>query len=216
MTSPLNKKQTIVIVAALLIGALLAALILARKPAQSHDDHDEHGGHADSEQVDHGGKPHQEDAVPARGPHGGKLFVSNGYGLEASIFDHSAGPQFRIYTYQDGKALDPSASKVQVTLERLGRAAQTMRFAREEDYLRGDAVVGEPHSFKVGILAEHGGKTYRFGYEQVEARVTMSETQVAQNGVDIHTAGPARIKSVLKLNGEIALNADRTDRKSVV
>ncbi|UOD29238.1 efflux RND transporter periplasmic adaptor subunit [Massilia violaceinigra] len=211
MKTPLNKKQLIVIIAALLIGALLAALIVTRKGATpGQDDHEEHGGHAETAEVDHGGKPHQEDAVPARGPHGGKLFVSQGYGLEATIFDHSAGPQFRIYTYQDGKALDPSASKVQVTLERLGRPPQTMRFAREEDYLRGDAVVGEPHSFKVGVLAEHGGKTYRFAYEQVEARVTMSETQVAQNGIDIHTAGPARIKSVLKLNGEIMLNADRT------
>lgn len=210
MKTPLNRKQLIVIIAALVIGAVLALLIVAREGAPPHGEHEEHGGHADSAEVDHGGKPHHEDAVPARGPHGGKLFVSQGYGLEATIFDHSAGPQFRIYTYQDGKPLDPSASTVQVTLERLGRAAQTMRFAREEDYLRGDAVVGEPHSFKVGILAEHGGKSYRFAYDQVEARVTMSETQVAQNGVDIHTAGPARIKSVLKLNGEIGLNADRT------
>lgn len=210
MTSPLNKKQGIAIIAALLIGILLAVLIVARKGAQAQDEHEEHGGHADSAQVDHGGKPHQEDAVPARGPHGGKLFLSQGYGLETTIFDHSAGPQFRIYTYQDGKPLAPSASKVQLTLERLGRAAQTLRFTVEDDYLRGDAIVAEPHSFKVGLLAEHGGKTYRFAYEQVEARVTMSETQAAQNGIDIHTAGPARIKSVLKLNGEIVLNADRT------
>jgi cobalt-zinc-cadmium efflux system membrane fusion protein len=38
----------------------------------------------------------------------------------------------------------------------------------------------------------------------------MSEMQAQQNGVDVHTAGPARIRSVLKLIGEIQLNADRT------
>ncbi|NHZ83342.1 efflux RND transporter periplasmic adaptor subunit [Massilia sp. CCM 8695] len=211
MKYPFDKKQTIVMIVVLLIGAVLTMLIVARKPAQpQHDDHEEHGGQADAAQVDHGGKPHQEDAVPARGPHGGKLFVSQGYGLEVTILDHSAGPQFRLFTYQDGKPLDPAATKATLTLERLGRTPQTIRFAREDDYLRGDAIVGEPHSFKVAVAAQSGGKTYRFAYQQVEARVTMSETQTAQNGIDVHTAGPARIKSVLKLNGEIQLNADRT------
>ena len=129
MKYPFNKKQTLVMVAIVLIGALLAALIVVRKPAQpQHGDHEEHGEHADTAQVDHGGKPHQEDAVPARGPHGGKLFVSQGYGLEVTILDHSAGPQFRIFTYQDGKPLDPAATKATLSLERLGRVPQTIGF----------------------------------------------------------------------------------------
>jgi cobalt-zinc-cadmium efflux system membrane fusion protein len=207
MKTTLHKKQTITIVVVLAIGALLAALIITMKPAaQAHDD--EHGARADA--VDHGGKPHLEAAEPAKGPHGGKLFVSNGYGVEITIFEQDVEPQFRIYTYKDGKPLDPAASKVALMLERLGRPAQTINFARENDYLKGDAVVEEPHSFKVTAVAQSGNKPYRFSYEQVEARVTMSEQQAAHNGVDVHTAGPARIKTVLKLIGQIQLNADRT------
>lgn len=207
MKSKLNKKQAIAIGAIVAAGALLAALIVGIKPhASGHED--EHGAHAD--EVDHGGKPHHEEAEPARGPHGGKLFASEGYGLEITIFEHNIEPQFRIYAYQDGKPLPPAASKVAVTLERLGRPAQTIAFTPENDYLKGEAVVGEPHSFKVAVAAQAGGKAYRFQYEQVEARITMSEHQASLSGIDIHTAGPARIQSVLKLAGEIQLNADRT------
>jgi cobalt-zinc-cadmium efflux system membrane fusion protein len=205
MKSSNKKKQAIAIAAVLAIGALLAALIVNMKPASG----DPHDG-APAAEVDHGGKPHHEAAEPARGPHGGKLFSANGYGLEITIYEQNVEPQFRIYTYRDGKPLAPGASKAVVTLERLGRPAQTINFAPERDYLKGDAVIGEPHSFKVTALAQHDGKPYRFRYEQIESRVTMSELQAKQNGVDIHTAGPARIKSVLKLIGEIQLNADRT------
>lgn len=199
-----NKKQAYAIIAILAAGILLTALIVGVKPS-APEHQDEH-----SEQVDHGGKPHHEAAEPARGPHGGKLFAAGGYGLEITIFEHNIEPQFRIYTYQDGKPLAPAASKVTVTLERLGRAAQSIGFTPENDYLKGDAIVAEPHSFKVAAVARHGNQDYRFNYEQVEARVTMSEHQARLSGIDVHTAGPARIQSVLKLLGEIQLNADRT------
>jgi cobalt-zinc-cadmium efflux system membrane fusion protein len=203
-----NKKQMAVIAAIVVIGAFLAALIIGMKPAATSSEKEEHGAHAD--EVDHGGKPHDEAVQPARGPHGGKQFAGDGFGLEIAIFEQNAPPEFRIYTYQDGKPLDPAATQVSVTLERLGRAPQIIKFVRAEDHLKGDAVIEEPHSFKVGIAAQHGNKPYRFAYEQIEARVAMSEQQAAQNGVDVHTAGPARIKSVVKLSGEIHLNADRT------
>lgn len=208
MTIHIDRKQAVAAGAIAAIGALLAALIFATGDAAPEHDAGGHGAH--QAELDHGGKPHHEDAEPARGPHGGKLFVKDGYGVEVTIFEHNVEPQFRIYTYHDGKPLDPGASNAAVTLERLGRPAQTIRFAPENDYLKGDAVVAEPHSFKVTIAARHGAKPYRFGYDQVEARVTMSEQQAKLSGVDIHTAGPARIKSVLKLLGEVQLNADRT------
>ena len=46
--------------------------------------------------------------------------------------------------------------------------------------------------------------------EAKESRVTMTDTQIKQSGVEIATAGPARVGSAVKLIGEIHLNADRT------
>lgn len=207
MNQTTHKKQGLAIATVIAAGLVLAALILTMRPAgdgaqAGHDDH--------AEQVDHGGKPHQEAAEPGQGPHGGKLFVDGDYSLEVTIFEQNVEPHFRLFAYQGGKPLAPAASKISATVERLGARAQAMAFTQEADYLRGNATLEEPHSFKVSIQAQADGKTHRFSYEQVEARITMSELQASQNGIDIHTSGPARIKSVLKLIGEIALNADRS------
>lgn len=204
----LNKKQTLSIAAVLGIGVVLAGLILGTgkpQPAgdeQGQDSHAEAPGHADEE-------PHAAEAGPAKGPHGGKLFNDNGYGLEVTIFEQGVPPEFRVYLYRDGKPVDPSSSQVAITLHRLGREPQAIQFAKVGDYLRGDAEVVEPHSFKVEIAAQSGGKAYRFGYDQIEARVSLSDAQLKQNGVNLLTAGPARINAVLQLIGEIRLNEDR-------
>ena len=59
---------------------------------------------------------------------------------------------------------------------------------------------------------KHGDDEGHAGEEEKakESRVTMTDTQLKQSGVEIATAGPARIGSAVKLIGEIHLNADRT------
>ena len=204
MKPTLNKKQLLAIAVVIGGGVLLAALILGTE--KSTMDGDAHGTHAGET----AGAPEPgQAAAPPKGPHGGKLFTENGYAVEVTIFETNVEPEFRIYTYRDGKPLAPSASQVTITLGRLGRAPQLIRFAPEADYLKGDAIVIEPHSFDVAVAAQHGGKTYRFGYAQEEARVTMSDAQAKQSGVEILTAGPARIQSALNLIGEIRFNEDR-------
>lgn len=189
-------RQTLMIGLIVLVSLVLGAAILTSKKTEPATEMQE--GEA-------------KEAVE-KGPHGGRLFTDNGYGLELSIFETGVEPQFRIYTYQDGKPVDPALTKVTVTLERLGRKPQTFRFTKEGEYLKGDAVVEEPHSFTVTIAAEYQGKPYRFGFEQAEARVSMSDAQMAANGVQVASAGPARIKLALQLLGEVRLNEDRTVR----
>ena len=76
----------------------------------------------------------------------------------------------------------------------------------QADHLLGDQVVEEPHSFDVAITASRNGKTFRWGYSQVEARVEMPDEMLKSTGVEIHTAGPATIKPTLRLPGEIIFN----------
>ncbi len=203
----MNNKQKIVIGVILAAAVLLAGLILLIDRPQATGDENEHGAHAHDAGQEDG--HHDEADAPKRGPHGGRLFVEGDYGVEITIFEQGVEPEFRLYTSMDGKLLDPAASNIVVTLERLGRAPQPFTFVKENDYLKGNAVVEEPHSFKATIAAQHGSKSYRFDYEQIEARVTMNAAQLQQNGIEVQTAGPARISSTVRLIGEIHFNEDR-------
>ncbi len=146
---------------------------------------------------------------PDIGPRGGKLFTGDGFGLELTIFEKGVPPQFRIYLYENGKPLPPAAAKVSIALTRLGAPVQLIKFAPEADYLLGDQVVEEPHSFDLAIAVERNGQTFRWGSSQVEARLEMTDDMLKTMGVEIQTAGPAIVKSTLKLPGEIVFNPDR-------
>lgn len=198
-----RNKQRIIIMIVVLIGVLLGSLILRTDRAPP-------AGEGQSETKEHVETKGHAEGEPAKGPHGGRMFAKDAYGVEVTIFEQGVDPQFRVYTYQNGKPLDPSATSLNVTLERLGRQPQVIGFKKENDYLTGNAVVEEPHSFKVTINARHDNKPYQFAYEQEEARVRMTDEQLAQNGVQILTAGPVRIKTTLQLIGEVRLNEDRT------
>lgn len=207
----LNKKQIMTIAGILAVGVMLAWLILTTNKSQpagnGHGDHMDTASHENKDHAD--AEHHDAEAAPSSGLHGGKLFTQEGYGVEVTIFERDVEPKFRIYTYQNGKPLDPALSQITITLERLGRPPQEFTFVKEEDYLKSNTEVEEPHSFRVNIAARHNNKAYRFGYEQIEARVTLTDQQVKQNGIELLMAGPARIESALQLMGEIRFNEDR-------
>lgn len=143
-----------------------------------------------------------------KGPHGGKLFTDGDYAVEVTIFEQNQPPQFRLYTYLNNKPLVPKESTVELKVSRLGREAETFKFTPENDYLTSKITVEEPHSFKVDIDATHAGKTREFGYDQVEARVTLTNEQLKHNAIEVLTAATANIQTNLRLIGEIKLNAD--------
>ena len=196
----MNRKQYIAVAAIVVVGAITAALILGMGRAKPTTD--EHGHAA--------GKKHSEAGEAKKGPRGGKLFADGDFGLEVTIFEQGTEPEFRLYTYLKGKQLDPATTNATVTVERLGRKPEQFTFAKAKDYLKANAVVEEPHSFEVTIAAQRDGKIHRFNYTQAESRTEMTEAQVKQAGIEIKTAGPAKIKSSLQLLGEIKLNGDRT------
>lgn len=220
--------QIIAIVFVIIISIVLGGLILTtEKPkamSEEHEEHSEEGGHSEHEEgeaeasagldkkaIEAHEKQHAAQSQEVlKGPHGGKLFVKDDYAVEITIFEEDTPPEFRIYTYLKDKPLDPVLSKVSVEVNRLGRKPETFNFAKEKDYLKSSASVIEPHSFDVHIKAIYETKNYTFSYQQVEGRVLMSDKQLTLNAVEVLTAGPAKIKSTLKLQGEIKLNADKS------
>lgn len=221
----MNKRQKVWIAIIIVITVMLGGLILMSDKATSpstNEPHEHASPDTAPEKHEHAGSsddPHDHEAgegvettgkeaesAPSKGPKGGKLFVKNGLGVEVTIFEQGVPPQMRLYLYQNGKPLPPTAATATVTLLRLGASAQVLNFKPEADYLLGDQVVEEPHSFNMAIAVEHKGSTFRWGHSQVEARVEIPDETLKGIGVEIRTAGPITLEPTLKLPGEIAFD----------
>lgn len=146
------------------------------------------------------------DAELEKGPKGGLLFVKDKFSLELTIYEKGVPPHFRVYLYESGKPLAPTAANVTIALSRLGKAAEVYQLRPVGNYLTSDQEVGEPHSFEIVIAADHSGKTYRWGHSQIEGRVEMDDATLTSSGIEIATAGPAVIQPKITLPGEIIFN----------
>lgn len=222
MKTNLSKKQTLSIIAIIVIGALLAAFILTMEKAKPADDGHGHGGHEDThadaghdseKHDDHGdehGHDEHEDEHQAKGPHGGKLFTEEGFSLEILLAEDGGEPRFHIYLFDKDKPLPSTAATVSVTLTRPDGEQQEITFAPEKDYLKSTTPVPEPHVFEATVAAQTASEPYLFSFSEEEGKLELTETQVKAAGVTIQTAGAAKIKSALVLPGEIQFNQDRT------
>lgn len=211
MKNNLSKKQTPSILAILIIGALLGALILTMEKAKPADDGHGHGGHADAHaEASHGGDGHRHDEEHAKGPHGGKLFAEEDFSLEVLLAEEDGEPRFHVYLFNKGQPLPASAVNVSATLTRPDGERQEIIFQPEKDYLKSTTTVAEPHIFEATIAAQTADEPYLFSFAEQEGKIELGEAQVKAAGVTIETAGAAKIKSALTLPGEIRFNEDRT------
>jgi len=187
--------------AALLMAALVAscgASSATQVEAAGHNEDADHGHHS------------AEEGKPEKGPHGGRLLEDGTFALEVTIFETGVDPQYRVYPTLDGKPVDPSALDLTITLSRLGGKQDMFRFTPEADYLKGDGIVTEPHSFDVAVSASHAGKDHSWAYESYEGRTTIADAVAADAGVLTEPAGPALIRERVSLSGTVKLTPSAT------
>jgi cobalt-zinc-cadmium efflux system membrane fusion protein len=191
----MNKKQLTAVILVLLTGAGLTWFVMRNaKPAAHASGEGGHGGEAVAE--------------AAKGPHGGRLLSDGDFATEVTIFERGVPPEFRVFFYAKNKPIDPATVKLTIELHRFGGRVDKIGFSKREDYLLGDKEIVEPHSFDVKVIAEHGGKTSRWEYDSYEGRTTMTLEAVNSSGIIIETAGPAKIKTTIKVNGRVLPNED--------
>jgi membrane fusion protein, heavy metal efflux system len=139
-----------------------------------------------------------------RGPHNGRMLRDGDFALEITIFESGVPPEFRVYPYRDGQPVAPETVDLTIELGRLGDRIDTFSFRPESDYLRGDGVVLEPHSFDVRVKANVDGRQSSWEYESFEGRTSI-DTEVAEAmGIEVETAGDAVIHEVLTTQGVLA------------
>lgn len=140
-----------------------------------------------------------------KGPHGGRLLRAGDLSVEITIAEDGQEPEFHVYPFLNNAPLDPARIQVNIKLIRLGDRMDTFDFKPDGNFLKGDGIVKEPHSFDVFVDATYEGKSHSWTYASYEGRTSISAAAAEQGGVKVETAGPALIKEVIDLPGRITL-----------
>jgi cobalt-zinc-cadmium efflux system membrane fusion protein len=176
-----------------IIRAAFALALLAPLAACGGEPADEYG-HAEGEASEAG-----------KGPHGGRLLEDGDFALEVTIFETGQEPQFRVYATRAGDEVAPSEVTLTMVLTRLGGKVDRFAFKAEGDYLAGQGVVEEPHSFDVEVVAVENGKRHRWTYASPEGRTRIGADAARQGGIVIERVGPGRIGEARELFGTVQL-----------
>jgi cobalt-zinc-cadmium efflux system membrane fusion protein len=145
---------------------------------------------------------------PEKGVNGGRILREGEFAVELTIFETGVPPEFRVYATLSDEPVSPKQVELNIKLSRLGGIVDDINFRAEGEYLRGDTVIYEPHSFVVSVSAQYKGKRYAWQYDNFEGR-TLIEEKVAQ-AMDIETefVGSATLHKTVKAYGKLVLPAN--------
>lgn len=143
-------------------------------------------------------------AAEKKGPNGGMLLQQDGFTIELAIVEKNQPPAYQAWASMRGDAIAPSAITMHIELDRLG-PDQQINFVAKDDFLLGDKVIFEPHSFVVNVDARYQGKTYNWRFDSLEGRTEIAPEMTQALGVRTRIAGPAVIRETERAYGQLAL-----------
>lgn len=168
-------------------------------------------GHTDRAHDDH--ETHGDAAVEVtKGPHEGRLLVDGDFALELAIFETGVPPEFHAWVTEAGESVSPSKVDLSITLTRLGGVEDKIKFQQQDEFLRGDTVIYEPHSFVVSVDARYGDETHHWKYDNFEGRTAIAPDIATAFGLETESAGPATIRETVAVYGRIVPNAESVRR----
>lgn len=159
---------------------------------------------------DAGSKLTVADEEYERGPHRGRMLRHGNFALEITIFENGVPPEYRVYAYEDNQLIEPKKVSLRISLHRLDGEVNVFKFTPEKDFLRGDGVVTEPHSFDVKVNGSHEGKNYDWEFASYEGRTSIDEKQAEASGILLSKASSALIKETVPMTGRVVLNGNAT------
>jgi cobalt-zinc-cadmium efflux system membrane fusion protein len=175
----------------------LSVLAACGESQSSHGSHDDghHGAEAAADEYE-------------RGPHRGRMLRDGDFAVEITIFEDGVEPEYRVYAYRADQPVPPQNVDLEITLSRLGGKRDHFTFRPQDDFLRGDGVVAEPHSFDVAVRAAEGGKTYGWTFASYEGRTTIEPAAAKAGGIQSEKAGPAIIADLLDIGGRVEITPE--------
>lgn len=145
-----------------------------------------------------------------RGPNRGRMLRKDDFALEITIFEDGVPPEYHVYAYENDKLVDPAKVQMTLSLYRLDGEVNTFNFTPQKDFLKGDGVVTEPHSFDVKVQASYNGENHNWEFASYEGRTKIEADSAEASGIVIERVGPATIKETVPLTGRIVLNRNTT------
>ena len=149
-----------------------------------------------------------------RGPHGGRLLRDGDFTVEVTIYEPDIPPQSRIYPFFKNKPLDPNQVNLTMDLHRFGTRVDAFTYTKEDDYLVGNRIVEEPHSFDVKVSAEYQGRKSSWTYDSYEGRVKITDQAAASVDLKFEKAGPRKIRKLAEMTGRIVPDEDQMAKVS--
>jgi membrane fusion protein, heavy metal efflux system len=159
------------------------------------------------------GDEHGAAAEAPKGPHRGRLLEEGPFAIELAIFESGVPPEYHAWPTLDGKPVPLDQVELRVELTRLGDKKDVFTFAPQQDYLKGNGVVHEPHSFVVNVTATHAGKTHQWSFDSFEGRTSIANDIATSAGIATEVAGPATLTETVTVYGRIA--ADPAHQREV-
>jgi len=150
----------------------------------------------------------QAQEEPQKGPNRGRLLQDDGFVVELAVFETGVPPEFRVWVTNQGQPVNPNDVLLTVTLTRLGGIQDIIKFQAQGDFLRGDGLVYEPHSFVVAVDAKYRGRSHQWQYDNFEGR-TFIEPDVAK-ALEITTsiASSATLKETISVYGKLTTHPE--------
>jgi cobalt-zinc-cadmium efflux system membrane fusion protein len=149
-----------------------------------------------------------------KGPHGGRMLKDGKFAIELAIFETGVPPEFRVWVTESGTPIAPEKINLQVSLIRLGNKIDEINFRPQGDFLRGDTVIYEPHSFVVSIEANHNAKTYTWQYDNFEGRTKILPEIAQAFELETSIAGPQNLEEVITVYGQVVANPEKVSEVS--
>jgi len=146
---------------------------------------------------------------PVKGPNRGRMLQDGAFAIELAIFESGVPPEYHAWPTLDGKAVPLADVNLVVELTRLGDKTSQFTFKPDGEFLRGDGVVKEPHSFSVKVSATHAGKIHIWTFDSFEGRATIASKIAEAAGITTEIAGGTSLTETITLYGRIVANPER-------
>ncbi len=108
-----------------------------------------------------------------KGLNNGRMLRDEDFAIELVIFEDGVKPEFRVFATQGHTKLAAKDLDVNIQLTRLGGVVDDINFFVENNYLRGDMEVYEPHSFQVTLTAKYDNNSHQWSYDNFEGRTAI-------------------------------------------